>query len=430
VNVPQVWLACPLPIRLAALFAAGLGAGGLANWAIYTLAFDRRAISPWLRAPGGAPPRGWLDRLPIAGWWRLRRERSIWGPAFWIRPLVLEIACGVGLVALYVWETIELGLHPAWLPPNAGVQLAASVHIQFAAHAALLLFLLVATFIDFDEKTIPDLVTVPGTVVGLLFAGSASASRLPDVLRTDRGITVAPLLIDDGSSIRWLAGPLGWWLAIAVVWAWCFALLDKTCTLRRGVVRGFRYLCVSAFRRKSWIAIGPIGLLVSGFVTWRWSAGGAGWHALCAALAGLAFGGAMVWGVRAVGKWALGLEAMGFGDVTLMAMIGVTLGWQSTVVVFFLAPFCAVPIAITQWLLTGRTHIAFGPYLSLAALVLIIAWDRLWTQGASLYFSNAWFVPLLVLVCELLMGLMLRAWRRFAERFLGMEYGGRMNAER
>ena len=35
------------------------------------------------------------------------------------------------------------------------------------AHAVLLLFMLVASLIDADEKTIPDLVTIPGTLVGL-----------------------------------------------------------------------------------------------------------------------------------------------------------------------------------------------------------------------------------------------------------------------
>ncbi len=54
-------------------------------------------------------------------------------------------------------------------------------------------------------------------------------------------------------------------------------------------------------------------------------------------LAMLAFGG-VIWAVRVLGRWTLRMEAMGFGDVTLMAMIGTYMGWQASLVVFFLAP--------------------------------------------------------------------------------------------
>ena len=39
-------------------------------------------------------------------------------------------------------------------------------------------------------------------------------------------------------------------------------------------------------------------------------------------------GGLIVWGGRIVATHALKMEAMGFGDVTLVAMIGAYLGWQ------------------------------------------------------------------------------------------------------
>ena len=42
-----------------------------------------------------------------------------------------------------------------------------------------------------------------------------------------------------------------------------------------------------------------------------------------------------MWAVRIIGTLTLRQEAMGFGDVTLMAMIGAFTGWQSTLLIFF-----------------------------------------------------------------------------------------------
>jgi len=54
----------------------------------------------------------------------------------------------------------------------------------------------------------------------------------------------------------------------------------------------------------------------------------------------------MIWSVRIIGGWSLGREAMGFGDVTLLAMIGTFLGWQACLLVFFLAPFAGIVIGV------------------------------------------------------------------------------------
>ena len=53
-----------------------------------------------------------------------------------------------------------------------------ALHWQFLGHFVLFTLMLVATFIDFDEQSIPDFVTVPGTVIGLLGA-SWSPAWLP-----------------------------------------------------------------------------------------------------------------------------------------------------------------------------------------------------------------------------------------------------------
>jgi prepilin signal peptidase PulO-like enzyme (type II secretory pathway) len=138
-----------------------------------------------------------------------------------------------------------------------------------------------------------------------------------------------------------------------------------------------------------------------------WFIGGPGWQSLLTSLLGMAFGGAVIWGVRLVGGYAMKQEAMGFGDVTLMALIGAFLGWQSSLIVFFLAPFAALLIGLIQLICVRRTDIAFGPYLALAAVVLVVFWPWVWETRARNFFELGWVVPMLVMVCLALMGILL-----------------------
>ena len=105
-----------------------------------------------------------------------------------------------------------------------------------------------------------------------------------------------------------------------------------------------------------------------------------------------------MWLVRIIGTAALRREAMGFGDVTLMAMIGAYLGWQPCLVVFFLAPLAGLIVGVLRLILCRDREIPYGPFLCLAAMFLIVRWQSIWdyTQGI---FMLGWFVPLLMLAC-------------------------------
>ena len=69
---------------------------------------------------------------------------------------------------------------------------------------------------------------------------------------------------------------------------------------------------------------------------------------------------------------------MGFGDVTLMAMIGAFLGWQACLIVFFLAPLAGLVLGLVQLILRRGKHIPYGPFLCLAALATIVGWATIW----------------------------------------------------
>jgi prepilin signal peptidase PulO-like enzyme (type II secretory pathway) len=127
------------------------------------------------------------------------------------------------------------------------------------------------------------------------------------------------------------------------------------------------------------------------------------WNSLLSSLMGMAMGGGAVWAVRIVASNALGQEAMGFGDVTLMAMVGTFLGWQASLMVFALAPFAALIIAAIQFTMTKNRELAFGPYLAFAALVVIIGWSPLWQDNARLGFFQMQGLLLGVLAASLVM---------------------------
>jgi leader peptidase (prepilin peptidase)/N-methyltransferase len=103
------------------------------------------------------------------------------------------------------------------------------------------------------------------------------------------------------------------------------------------------------------------------------------WHGLAWSLTGAATGAALTWTVRALSSWVLGQEALGFGDVTLMAMIGSFLGWQPVLAVLVLAPFCGLLVAMFVRIFAGRIIIPYGPFLAAATLIVLFGWRWLWT---------------------------------------------------
>lgn len=70
-------------------------------------------------------------------------------------------------------------------------------------------------------------------------------------------------------------------------------------------------------------------------------------------------------------------SAMGFGDVKFLAMIGAFLGWQKVLLVFFLAPFFGAAVGIILKVKYKMETIPYGPYLSLAAVIVMLWGDEI-----------------------------------------------------
>lgn len=95
---------------------------------------------------------------------------------------------------------------------------------------------------------------------------------------------------------------------------------------------------------------------------------------LAGTLMGALAGGGVVWAVRILGSLAFGKEAMGLGDVHLMAAVGACLGWIDPVIAFFGAAFVGVAWALLGALLGGgfKRAMPYGPFLAVATLLTLL----------------------------------------------------------
>ncbi|HUT94185.1 MAG TPA: prepilin peptidase [Thermoguttaceae bacterium] len=394
-------------VILAVLFLSGVCVGGLLNLGVYRLAWHARSISPWSAPPAEAPRRHWYDRIPILGWLGLSRESGLHGRGFWVRPMLVELLCGIGFAALYWWEISQAGLLPAGWPKPVPAGMLAVLHVQYGCHLVLISLMLVASLIDADEKTIPDAITVPGTLFGLVAAASYPWSLLPELVAGPTGgVRLSFLrLTSPNPWPDWLGGfPQAWALAIGLCcwWGWCFALTHRTWYARHGWARALRLSLARLFRERSTWRILLTGVVGSAVLGGVWFVGGPHWEGLLTSLVGLAACGGIIWAIRIIGSAVLRREAMGFGDVTLMAMIGAFLGWQTFPLVLFGAALTGLVVGVIGLVLRHGPEIPYGPFLCLAALGVLVRWASLWEWIAPVY-GLGWFLVLLIAMCLILM---------------------------
>ncbi len=89
-------------------------------------------------------------------------------------------------------------------------------------------------------------------------------------------------------------------------------------------------------------------------------------------LFGFLISGFFLWGIGALASWLLKKEAMGFGDVKLLALAGACFGWQSALIGLGIASILGTLFGLPMlWLkrLNQERHIPFGPFLCLGALL-------------------------------------------------------------
>lgn len=366
---------------LAWLFMLGTVFGSMLNVGIYRLPREERfwkalqfMVYPPSHCPRCRERIKVYDNIPILGWLRLRgRCRNCRGTISVRYPLI-EFLTGCLFVAVYCFEV------PGWwagldqssvyhlLGPTGSPMML--LHWRYAVHMVLVIALVVATFIDIDLRIIPDAVTLPAMAVGI----------------------IANCLLGQAYIV-----PV-WYLTPAMaVEAGNYALLIQQLA-PPGAVRDMLLGWMTAPGVPAWIPAHPH------------------WHGLVFSLAGIIVGGGSIWAVRIVGHWALKREAMGFGDVVLMAMIGSFIGWQGTLIVFVLALLFAVVVALPQWYFKRDHELPYGPYLALGTLLLLISARQVWPWFDSRLFAmGPLLIPMAMFMAFSLAG-MLFVWQAVKRR--------------
>ncbi len=84
----------------------------------------------------------------------------------------------------------------------------------------------------------------------------------------------------------------------------------------------------------------------------------------------------IMYGIKLLGDHLFKKESMGGGDIKLMFVIGMALGFPLAIISIFLASIIALPIAVILMKLKSTHEIPFGPFLSVATLILFfLNWD-------------------------------------------------------
>ena len=101
------------------------------------------------------------------------------------------------------------------------------------------------------------------------------------------------------------------------------------------------------------------------------------------ALVGALVGGGLLLMVGVVWKKMRGIDAMGGGDIKLMAAVGAFLGAIEVLLVIFVGAFLGALVGAIVLRRTGQAKIAFGTFLAAATVIVVFVGDDLiaWYSG-------------------------------------------------
>ncbi|MEL7474112.1 MAG: prepilin peptidase [Planctomycetota bacterium] len=436
-------------IQLAFVFALGACVGSLLNVLVYRLPLGLDVVRPTSRCPLCATKLTWRENVPILGWlWLRGRCRFCRGP----------ISAEYPLVELFV-ATMFAGLYAWWYLTPAGWALLHSARPEWAANGivltwptyvvliTLLACLVAATLIDARTFTIPaTVVNVPTAVgvVGHTLHGLWIDLRHGGLERVEIGWTWT-IASPGPDGWNWLGVAIGGVLGLIASWAlvkagvlrrsfedyeaWETEAIERARAERVASGEGggsdedepqdpsalwVQYPHARREMMRELLYIGPaIALALCGVWLGVWL--GSPWaldaqsgsmmpgsamplwlQAASGSVLGYLIGGGVVWLMRIAGSLMFGKEAMGLGDVHLMAAVGACLGAIDPTVAFFVAAFVGVMVEAVRALFAGgiKQTLPYGPHLAVATVLVLVfkPWVE-WGLGAMLRYGEPFPLP-------------------------------------
>lgn len=253
-------------------FIFGLNIGSFLNVCIYRLPKSESIVNPPSHCPKCNKKIEWFDNLPLISYILFRGKCRNCKTTISPRYFLVELLTGV----MFFFLMFKFGLS-----------------FDFFIFMIFTCVLIIVTFIDFDHFLIPDVLVLPGIVLGL--AVSVKNSLL---------VNLSPLFFD-------------------------------------------------------------VSYPFSAFLN---------------SLTGAIFGFLSLLFVAVLGEMLFKKEAMGGGDLKLLAMMGAFLGWRNVFFTIFMSSLVGsvIGIALILFKKKGRwEYIPYGPYLALAGIISIFWGDIL-----------------------------------------------------
>jgi len=152
-----------IPIWVLALFfvMVGLVIGSFINVVAHRVPLGLSVVSPRSRCPSCETPIGALDNIPVVSWILLRGKCRSCSTPISARYPATEALCA--LLFVLVFHKVSV-----FLPEQLPEFFVGSLH-----GTVFLSLLLAVTLIDLDHFIIPDMLSLPGCIVGLVFAFAA-----------------------------------------------------------------------------------------------------------------------------------------------------------------------------------------------------------------------------------------------------------------